>query len=1225
MVKTISKYGGLVFLVLVLVASFFALAPPRPVEAHSPLYWVGNAGAWTSTAHWATSSGGGGGHAEPTSTDSVIFDVNSFTLANQEVTFSSTINMGSMTWDAAAGADTPIFKFNGSSSADWNIYGSFTAEAGVVFDIKGYYGTLNLRFKTTGSTVAVNDATWTSTYSYPGNLFPDMTYIEVGGGGTLTMNENWNTGPLTVSTGTLALNGNTLTVNGVLTSTQTFTDTVIVRARPNANGGTGGTSGAATFNNLTFQHYWNKHDQFTLASGITVNGNMTFHGNSNTDRILIKSSAAPTQRTITAATVISDYADFQDIVGAGAGDWDLSSAGESSIDFGNNSGLTLTYPLAANRTLYWTGLDDGVGGSGSWMEAYNWSYGSGGAGSSGRALMPDSTDDVIVDGSSGFTVGNQSITWSGGDNYAIYCHSIDFTGSNAIAPAYLDGSGSGSFNNYLEIYGSTTFVTGMAVKHSTYHNTGLRFRGGGGNITWSGLDVSDMNKGIEINASGTFTMLDDWYIYGSNNFTNTAGTLNTNGKTIYINGAATFAGRGQTYYGLYSNQTGTLTITGSNNFTNLTRIGTASYTDGLKFGADQYITNLTLTGFNNYQRLQFGSTVAGTSRQCSVSGAVSVTNTDLSDSAKVGAGDPDISAGDNSDFGGNLGWIFDTGYYIYWVGNSGTWSDKTNHWSSTSGGLPGTARVPLVQDIAVFDANSFSIPGRTVAIDITNISGIDASAVTNTPTISKAGTIDIYGDVSIGTLVWTVTTTNFKGLDTTLNSSSTLTTNMYVLKNADFMSSLVLDGNISVAGTIYPQSGVFNHNGKSVTAQYYDSATTTYTRVIRLGSGTLTLNGTGAVTKLNMNATNLTFYCENSTIILTNSGASGQTFAPASQTYYNIQVAGAGAYILTINSVFTCNSLTFDRSVANKTISGNYLVTLGPSGLVLDPSAARTITITNTDFSMASGVIFGDYLVISGSSAAGGGTFFANTGGHSTDSGGNSGWIWTPPTAPTISTLDATDVTYLGERLNGQLLTAGSYVTFYCYFEYGPTVSYGFTSPETTKTVVGTFNQYLSPYKVYHYRAVVRFGLNDHAYGNDKVVNIAGGVGQAKAAIADPAQSAGTGLLTAAPPAIPRMYAEGHTGGLAGMGDVIDPALAKTNTPVEAFWYPIAFILALLLGFGAYGMTRSLLVQAIVSGVVMAAFCGGGVLGDGLLPFWTVLIFMIEALLIWLIQEKQNV
>ncbi|WP_235297471.1 T9SS type B sorting domain-containing protein [Portibacter marinus] len=49
------------------------------------LYWVGDGGFWQDPLHWSLSSGGPGGECVPTSIDDVIFDVNSFSIPNQQV------------------------------------------------------------------------------------------------------------------------------------------------------------------------------------------------------------------------------------------------------------------------------------------------------------------------------------------------------------------------------------------------------------------------------------------------------------------------------------------------------------------------------------------------------------------------------------------------------------------------------------------------------------------------------------------------------------------------------------------------------------------------------------------------------------------------------------------------------------------------------------------------------------------------------------------------------------------------------------------------------------------------------------------------------------------------------------------------------------------------------------------------------------------------------------
>lgn len=133
-----------------------------------------------------------------------------------------------------------------------------------------------------------------------------------------------------------------------------------------------------------------------------------------------------------------------------------------------------------------------------------------------------------------------------------------------------------------------------------------------------------------------------------------------------------------------------------------------------------------------------------------------------------------------------------------------------------------------------------------------------------------------------------------------------------------------------------------------------------------------------------------------------------------------------------------------------------------------------------------------------------------------------------------------------------------------------------------------------------------------------------GSAKSAKSAVSDPGAGAGQSLITNVPDPISGMYDEGSTGGIP-IAPLIDPALIAVGIPLAVFWYPIAFAVAIILGFAGYKMTRSLMVQAAISAVIMACFCGGGLLGTGLLPYWTVLVFVMEAILLIIIQEKQHV
>jgi hypothetical protein len=66
------------------------------------------------------------------------------------------------------------------------------------------------------------------------------------------------------------------------------------------------------------------------------------NGNSATNRVLVFSGTLGTPRTITAANVSVTNADFRDITGAGAGNWNLSAVSGGSGDAGGNSGITFT-------------------------------------------------------------------------------------------------------------------------------------------------------------------------------------------------------------------------------------------------------------------------------------------------------------------------------------------------------------------------------------------------------------------------------------------------------------------------------------------------------------------------------------------------------------------------------------------------------------------------------------------------------------------------------------------------------------------------------------------------------------------------------------------------------------------------------------------------------------------------------------------------------------------
>ena len=254
-----------------------------------------------------------------------------------------------------------------------------------------------------------------------------------------------------------------------------------------------------------------------------------------------------------------------------------------------------------------------------------------------------------------------------------------------------------------------------------------------------------------------------------------------------------------------------------------------------------------------------------------------------------------------------------------------------------------------------------------------------------------------------------------------------------------------------------------------------------------MGTGIIVLSGTGAINKWNAAATNFSFYCGTGTIYFTSSLNNAQSMTLGGLTYYNVIIGGAGTYTMTLNSAFSCYVFAIDRSQAAKILTGSYTIT--QTALSIPVSGVTTVTITNTRFSMAAGVFITDYLVLTGSTANGGATFYA--GSHSTNVSGNSGWLFQDFTGiyPTAATGTATSVTASGAILNGTLTNIGSFTPVSGYFQYDTDGT--FISPVSTPlqplTVNGAFSQSITQlnYNVtYYFRAVVVYNTSSYSYGS---------------------------------------------------------------------------------------------------------------------------------------------
>jgi hypothetical protein len=381
-----------------------------------------------------------------------------------------------------------------------------------------------------------------------------------------------------------------------------------------------------------------------------------------------------------------------------------------------------------------------------------------------------------------------------------------------------------------------------------------------------------------------------------------------------------------------------------------------------------------------------------------------------------------------------------------------------------------------------------SVNGVIVTLDQAYISGIDTTLVTKSPQFN-ATTEYLHNSIKMGTCLWNVTTATYMMGQTAQVLGGDLS-----YGNGDLYldiqgGSVALNNDLTVGDDLFLTSGVFETTGYDVTAERFDSSTTTYTRSLWMGDSTFTLNDIAAATKWNVSATNMNVDSITSTIVFTNSAATTSTFTGGVGIAYNdFRIEGSGVYAAAFSAAATFHNLIVDRSVAAKTMSGAFTVTLtGELGIPI--VGTTTVTITNTDFSMATGVVCTDWLVLTGSAAAGGGTFYA--GANSTNVSGNSGWLFTNCSLPSVSTQDASSVTLDSATFNGTVVGMGSFTTVYGFFQYDKdgTFTSPFSNTEQTLTGTGAFDADvtdLDSEDTYYVRAALRYNVVSYVYGTSK-------------------------------------------------------------------------------------------------------------------------------------------
>lgn len=205
----------------------------------------------------------------------------------------------------------------------------------------------------------------------------------------------------------------------------------------------------------------------------------------------------------------------------------------------------------------------------------------------------------------------------------------------------------------------------------------------------------------------------------------------------------------------------------------------------------------------------------------------------------------------------------------YWVGGAGNWSDAANHWSSTSGGAPGTTTVPTFGNNAIFDDNSGLAAATVVNIDVpAEADTLTFAAVSNSFVFNNGGndvTIEhsLIGNASGVTFTgtWGEMIFDASTAGESITSGGTVWAQDFRFDGAEALT-LVDDLDIATF-TIYVDTGGIDLGANNITCGEFYSTTTSTRNIDMAGSLISAQEG-----QWDIDSTNLTWDAAGSEITL---------------------------------------------------------------------------------------------------------------------------------------------------------------------------------------------------------------------------------------------------------------------------------------------------------------------------------------------------------------------
>lgn len=658
------------------------------------------------------------------------------------------------------------------------------------------------------------------------------------------------------------------------------------------------------------------------------------------------------------------------------------------------------------------------GTSRNWSATTSWAEGQ----------VPTAADDVVFS----TNVASSTLVIDGTSGSPSLCKSIDTTNytrtitMGSTAQINVGGSTSGAFKmtagmtfvpNATSLVKFVSTTTGNNITFGGYAFGNMTYDGVGGGWQWQDTNTMASNGTITLTNGSLDTnsqSITNRILFSSSNSNTRSLTLGTtnwslsaNSSTVWditnstgmtlsaasstiTNTAAgatsniTFAGGGLTY-GTFTSTgittSGSVTFTGANTWGTLTcsmSTGTKTTVAGYFFpsGLTTTVTGtFTAAGNSLILRNLIAASTVGTAATISA-GTFTITNTDLRDITKAGAGSGNISATSastgNGDCGGNTGWTFQAPRNVYMkTAVSVNWSAA--NWFTTSGGsTAATPPLPLCHDTnAVFDINSVTASGKTITVDQPRISGFTFSGVANNPTFLTNTEEEVYGSV---VLVSGMTHTGGANFDLMGRGSFTLdggtltwpTTCALYIGNGNLTGSNAgitysLARNLTSNSQLNPVNGTLNLNGFNWSGTSFNPTgggisgigTLTGTSINQTG-GTITLGGTMTLTStltvsggtLDMNGNQIT-------------GHTTATISSAGTLQLSGQLNGSGAISVTggtINNTGpsgelkgTTGSFSGGTSTVKKLTLSSTMAQSGSSSLTFPAGGSATWATSWTD------------------------------------------------------------------------------------------------------------------------------------------------------------------------------------------------------------------------------------------------------------------------------------